>query len=150
MTRTKNELVPILFRYFMVASLMRQEFDEHLNNHSEQAAIGGDPTAIVVSKGWIKMCLWYGMLFVVVEGWRQAQLSDPEIDQLLASPNTELLRRFRNGMFHFQEDQWLPSKLSDFFAPSNKTVDWVRALTKAFRRYLLAEMNRISPPLVAP
>jgi hypothetical protein len=127
----------------MVASLMRQEFDTHLKNPAEQAAIGDDPTAIVVTKGWIKMCLWYGMLFVVVEGWREAQLSDPEIDRLLASPNTELLRRFRNGMFHFQEDQWLPTKLSDFFVPENRTVEWVRALTAEFRRYLLSEMQKI-------
>jgi hypothetical protein len=29
MARTKEELVPILFRYFMAASLMSQEFDKH-------------------------------------------------------------------------------------------------------------------------
>src|ERR1035438_1862649 len=110
MVRTKQQMVPVLFRYFMAASLMRQEFDEHLRNEEEQAALGDDPAAFLVSKGGLKMCLWYGMLFVVVEGWREAKLSDPEVDRLLASPNTELLRRFRNGMFHFQKDQWLTTK----------------------------------------
>jgi hypothetical protein len=57
----------------------------------------------------------------------EAKLTDPEVDRLLASPNTDLLRRFRNGMLHFQADRWLPNKLSDFFVPANKTVEWVRA-----------------------
>jgi hypothetical protein len=63
---------------------------------------------------------------------------------LLASPNTELLRVFRNGMFHFQEDHWLPKKFSDFFEPKNKTVEWVRSLTTELRRSLLAEMKKVS------
>jgi len=82
------------------------------------------------------------MLYVVVEGWQDADLSDPEVDRLLASPNTNLLKRFRNGMFHFQKDQWLPTKLSDFFDPANKTVEWVRTLTTELRRYLMAEMQK--------
>jgi len=90
------------------------------------------------------MCLWYGMLYVMVEGWQKAKLSDPEVDILLASRNTELLRRFRNGMFHFQTDHWLPKKFSAFLDPKNKTVEWVRNLTAGFRRSLMAEMNKIN------
>ena len=47
-------------------------------------------------------------------------------------------------MFHFQKDQWLPAKLSDFFVPANKTVEWVRTLTAELRRYLMTEMEKIS------
>jgi hypothetical protein len=72
-------------------------------------------TAFLFSKAGLKMCLWYGMLYVVIEGWRKAKLSDPEVDTLLASPNTKLLWLFRNGMFHFQTDHWLPKKFADFF-----------------------------------
>jgi hypothetical protein len=127
----------------MAASLMRQEFDEHLREPEAKASIEDNPMAFLISKAGLKMCLWYGMLFVVIEGWQEAKLSDPEVDRLLSSPNTELLRRFRNGMFHFQKERWLPTKFSDFFVPTNKTVEWVRALTAEFRRYLLAEMQKI-------
>lgn len=139
-----NSQIPILFRYSMAASLMRQDFDKHLADPKDMALVGDDPMKFLVSKAGLKMCLWYGMLFVVIEGWREAKLSDPEVDRLLSSPNTELLRRFRNGMFHFQKDRWLPPKLSDFFVPTNKTVEWVRALTAELRRYLIAEMRKIS------
>jgi hypothetical protein len=141
---TKEKLVPILFRYFMAASLMSQEFYKHLGDPKDTAEHGGDPMAFMVSKAGLKMCLWYGMLYVVVEGWKESGLSDPEVDRLVASPNTELLRRFRNGMFHFQTDYWLPTKFSDFFVPQNNTVEWVRTLTTELRRCLMAEMNQIS------
>jgi hypothetical protein len=151
MASPKEELVPILFRYFMAASLMSQEFENHLLKDPNDSALhGGDPMKFMISKAGLKMCLWYGMLYVVVEGWQEAELSDPEVDRLLASPNTELLRRFRNGMFHFQKDHWLPKKFSDFFEPKNKTVEWVRALTAELRRALMAEMKKIGAQPATP
>jgi hypothetical protein len=143
--RTKEELVPILFRYFMAADLMSQEFDEHLTRDPNDSALhDGNPMAFLVSKAGLKMCLWYAMLYVVVDGWRLCKLSDPEVDELLKSPNVKLLKQFRDGMFHFQPGQWLPKKLSGFFEPKNKTVEWVRALTTDLRRSLLAEMKNIT------
>lgn len=142
--KSKDELIPILFRYFMAASLMSQEFYQHLGDPKDRPNPNDNPAAFLIGKAGLKMCLWYGMLFVVVEGWREAQLSDREIDRLLASPNVEFLRRFRNGMFHFQSDGWLPDKFNEFFDPKNGTVDWVRSLTTELRRFLLSEMSRIS------
>ena len=90
------------------------------------------------------------MLYVVVEGWQEAQLSDPEVDRLLASPNVEFLRRFRNGMFPFQKDQWLSTKLSDFMSPKLGSVDWVVSLTDELRRFLMAEMNKLGRTPATP
>jgi hypothetical protein len=90
-----NSQIPILFRYFMVASLMRQEFDKHITDPEDIALVDNDPMKFWVSKAGLKMCLWYGMLYVVIEGWQDANLTDPEIDRLLSSPNTKLLKRFR-------------------------------------------------------
>ena len=39
------------------------------------------------------MGLWYGTLYVVAEGWQALGLHDKQLDELLTSPNTELLRR---------------------------------------------------------
>ena len=139
-------MVPTLFRYFMAASLMRGDFDRHLKTLKGDE----DVTRFMSSKSFIYMCLWYGMLYVVIEGWREADLSDPEVDRLLASPNVDFLRKFRNGMFHFQQDTWLSQKLHDFIKPQHGTVDWVISLTSKFRRFLLTEMKRISPPPSTP
>jgi len=149
-SKSKDRLIPILFRYFMAASLMSQEFYRHLADPKDAALHRGDGMAFMVSKAGLKMCLWYGMLYVVIEGWHEVGLSDPEVDRLLTSPNTKRLKQFRNGMFHFQKDHWLPAKFADFFVPANQTVDWVLALTGELRRYLTAEMNRISSKPAAP
>jgi hypothetical protein len=53
-------------------------------------------------------------------------------------------------MFHFQKDQWLSPKLSDFMDPKLGSVDWVRSLTSEFRRFLMAEMDRISAKPAIP
>ena len=50
------------------------------------------------------MSLWYGGLYVVIEGWKELGLSDPHVDDLLRSSNVELLKRYRHGTFHFQRD----------------------------------------------
>ena len=85
------------------------------------------------------MTYWYGGLYVVIEGWRAPELHDPEVDELLDSPNTGLLKRFRNGAFHFQQ-KWLDARISEFMG-SPDSVPWVRRLTAAFRRHLMAAMK---------
>ena len=57
---------------------MRQEFDKHLADPAEKALVGDDPMQFLVSKAGLKMCLWYGMLCVVIEGWQDAKLSNIE------------------------------------------------------------------------
>jgi hypothetical protein len=143
MAPKKDQIIPILFRYYMAASLMRQDFDKHMRDPKQKALIGDDPMMFMVSKCGLVMCLWYGMLYVVIEGWQEAKLADPEIDRLLTSPNVPLLKRFRNGMFHFQQERWLSLKLSDFCGSPDSVV-WVRALTNELHRYFMAEMKRIS------
>src|SRR5689334_9532882 len=134
MPKTKDQLIPYLHKYFMTASLMAQEFDRHLADPKQHkfrdAAEEG--MMFLVSKAGLKMALWYGSLYVVVEGWHEIGMSDPEVDQLLKSPNTKLLKGVRNSVFHFQK-YWLDDRLAKFFA-STDSVAWVRALTEALRR----------------
>ena len=48
MTLTEErKMVPILFRYFMAASLMRQEFDEHLRDPNAEAEIHDNPDGLL-------------------------------------------------------------------------------------------------------
>ncbi len=86
------------------------------------------------------MSHWYGSLYVVVEGWVELGLQDPIVDTLLQSPNVELLRRFRNGTFHFQRKYW-DQRFVDFWDESQGTVDWVANLNEAFGSYFLREFK---------
>jgi hypothetical protein len=40
----------------------------------------------------IFMSYWYGSLYVVVEGWRELNETDPKVDPLISSPDVDRLK----------------------------------------------------------
>ncbi len=55
------------------------------------------------------MAYWYGGLFAVTEGWKELGFHDDEIVQLLSQEDkVDILRRYRNGAFHFQRSYFDP------------------------------------------
>jgi hypothetical protein len=124
-----------LYRYFIWADRLREYFER---------AIPKDLRTSVEST-WANdyglfMAHWYGALYVVVEGWKNMALEDAVINKLLESPNVELLKRFRNGAFHFQKE-YLDHRFVDFWNDSKQTVPWVRQLNNAFSQFFLKEMS---------
>jgi hypothetical protein len=117
-----------LHRYFIWANRMRTHFDEVLSK--------GAPVGTREIECLLYMSYWYGGIYVVVEGWRELKLTDPIIDTLLQSPNVQLLRRYRNGTFHFQR-KYLDERFTDLFAKGTDAVAWVRDLNTEFGRYFL-------------
>jgi len=132
----------------MAMSLARSEFNKHLKDpkgHPDEARVADDQLGMefLFSKAGIMMSYWYGMLYVVIDGWKQTGLVDAGIDEMIKSPGKrkELLD-FRNGLFHFQKDL-LPAKQQSLFA-DRTFVQWVIALSDAFRERLIVEMRRIT------
>ena len=82
------------------------------------------------------MSYWYGGLYVVIEGWRELELTDESVDRLLESPNVDLLRRFRNGTYHFQK-QYFDSRFLDLIVEGENVVQWVRGVREAFSQFFL-------------
>jgi hypothetical protein len=72
----------------------------------------------------------------VIEGWGDLDLHDDEIDGLLESPNVDLLRRYRNGVFHFQREYY-DERFVGLIRDGEDVVTWVRDLNSAFGRYFL-------------
>ena len=83
------------------------------------------------------MSYWYAGLFVVVEGWKTLELHDSNLDRLLSSPNVGLLKRFRNAVFHYQEN-FLDQRLMDMVHEGQNAEAWVGELDREFRRYFQA------------
>jgi hypothetical protein len=88
------------------------------------------------------MSYWYGGLYVVIEGWKDHSLSDSIIDELLKSPNVDLLKRYRNGVFHFQRD-YFDERFTKFMDEGLDAVTWVRSLNEEFGRYFLKQNRGI-------
>jgi len=54
---------------------------------------------------WMFMCLWYGVLFTVLESLREIKVDVPEIQKDI-NQMFPILKRFRNAVFHVQKDYW--------------------------------------------
>ncbi len=121
MTRNNEELLS-LHRYYIWANRMRTHFDEIL-------ASGTSATGQGEIESVLYMSYWYGGLYVVVEGWKELGLTDAAVDRLLESPNVDLLRRYRNGVFHFQR-QYNDQRFMEFITQGTDVVPWVRNLNQ--------------------
>jgi hypothetical protein len=67
---------------------------------------------------------WYAALYVVVEGWTELGLSDETASALLTSPYVADLRRYRNGVFHFQRQYW-DERRKELLGGGAESAAWV-------------------------
>ena len=128
---TKIELFT-LHKYFLNASLMKHELDLILKN----------PTADKNSSNpnvWSYISLWYGCLRVVIEGWKDLNLTDPLVDPLLIDEKITLLNGFRNDTFHFKPDY--VSKRSIALLDDKDFVKWIRDLHDPLGHSILVQLK---------
>lgn len=118
-----------LHRYFIWADRMRVHFNQILRTKDTMSKHDYD------LQTFLYISYWYGGMYVVIEGWRDLGLSDPKIDNLLSSLNVGLLKRYRNGAFHFQRD-YFDQRFIEFMKKED-TVAWIHELRKQFSRFFL-------------
>lgn len=132
-----------LHRYFLAASTMKTDYERRARDYG----IALSPDHDDWNQQWVYLCLWYATLFVVAEEWVKDQaLCDNEVDSLLDAEHMDLLRRFRNGVFHFQP-KYYDSRLTDFVSAGAESAVWVRQLHSSLGRSILAKLNELSPNL---
>ena len=81
---------------------------------------------------------WLASLYVVAEGWQEIGMPDPVISDLIAKYDDyyQLMRRFRNGVYHFQHKP-MTEKLTDFLGAKSEGTLWAEALLFEFKRFLV-------------
>ena len=129
--------IPAQSRYFIWANKFRTHFDQVIGS---SAMIETNPLLWFADEAGLFLSYWYAALYVVIEGWRETGFRDSEIDALLSSPNVEYLRKYRNGVCHFQP-KYLDSRFLEM-ASSSDSVQWVRTLNRAFGRFFLEAAKR--------
>jgi hypothetical protein len=119
-------------RYLSWADLVRSAHNAEFRKGSDEQA-----TATVWGPEFAWMAYWYSSLFVVIEAYESIGWGDPIVDTLLEHPGDyrNLLRRFRNGIFHYQSDL-VDSRLLDLLNTGEDHVIWVHALHEEFKRLL--------------
>jgi len=129
---TKSEFMTF-HKYFIHADRMRVLFEAELQKKQ------GKPRTNIDVEEMMFLVLWYGCLYVVVEGWQTLKLSDPKIDHLLKSKNVGLLKGCRHDTFHFQR-KYLSNRTLRFIDEKG-TPSWVRELTSEFGNWFLRELK---------
>ncbi|MBN2565834.1 MAG: hypothetical protein JXB46_08990 [Candidatus Eisenbacteria bacterium] len=128
-------------RYLHWADLHRRRFHEFL---SESEPVEDDPAS---REQYVALeAAWYATLWVVVEGWREVPLADPGVEEVLDSAPRyqEQLRRFRNGVFHFQP-KLLNPRLTDF--SGRGPFLWTYLLHSEFCRFYWLLFDNLPPGL---
>jgi hypothetical protein len=128
-----------LHRYWIWANRMRKHFDDHLGKEKKKK----DEFRKKIGMGFeefMYMSLWYALLYVVIEGWKRLGLVDTEIDRLLHSLNVNLLKRYRNGVFHYQKG-YIDERFIGFIRDGKNCVSWVRELNTQLGRFFLMYFN---------
>ncbi len=134
--RMDAEVLITFARYLSWADLVRtaheMEFRKRIKSGAAEPMWGPE-------FAW--MSYWYSSLYVVIEAYDIIGLTDPVIDALLAHPAgyKDLLRRYRNGIFHYQVDL-IDSRLLDLLNAGEEHVIWVYALHYEFNRLLRTEI----------
>lgn len=129
-------LTPVntLHRYYLNANRMRTHFDKTLENKSNKSK------HIFEIESRMYMELWYGLLYVVIEGWEELKLHDSKIDPLLSSNNKHLLKGVRHSVFHYQKEY--NEKRFNKFCKESTTVEWVRTLNQELGRWFLDYLRK--------
>lgn len=83
-----------------------------------------------------RISVWYSLLYVVIEGYRDLKQNFQPLDDVLAKEDyVNLLRLFRNATFHYQEDP-LSEKLLGFLAKPD-SESWIRSLDQQLQAFFM-------------
>jgi hypothetical protein len=88
------------------------------------------------------MCYWYASLYVTIEAYEAIGVRGPVIEALLTHPGgyRDLLRRFRNGVFHFQENS-TDLRLLSLLNTGEEGAMWLQAIHGEFKRHLQEQID---------
>src|SRR3990167_9866665 len=139
MPQTSQKLTPeiiTLHRYFIWADRMKVHFDTVLKNLSSRPKDGNFLTKKEGIETFMYMSLWYGMLYVLIEGWFKLDLHDEKIDFLLQSENVKLLKTYRHGVFHFHKEYY-DQKFLKLMGDGQDIANWSRDLRDEFSRWFI-------------
>ena len=128
-------------RYLYWADLHKRYFDEWME---ADHYVGTDQNKW---EFFALMSSWSASLWVVIEGWEKLSLSDPSVDELIevAPRYVDLLRRYRNGVCHYQPNL-IESRFLDFLGEGEGSVFWTHLLHDAFCHYYLELIDSMPLP----
>src|SRR3990172_13444272 len=126
-----------LYRYVFWADTLRAQFEAihardrpELERRLQTNQITFEPKLL---ESEMYICLWFGVLYVVIEGWPKLRLNEPRITKLLRNRFKDLLRNFRHATFH--PDDYDDARIQALVATGQESIDWARQVTLEFKSF---------------
>lgn len=130
-----------LYNHWFIADCVRIAIEARIEEKSAEAKFlqGLPPSfaeiALKASK-FNRIMVWYALLYVVIEGYRELKTPYALLDEILAEGEYEsLLRRFRNATFHYQENPF-SAKLFEFLEKP-ESEDWIQRLNRQLEAFFV-------------
>lgn len=138
----QDQNVAVWARYLSWSDVHRRRFDDYIQEDGPNT--GPDH----VLRFFLHIGQWYASLWVVVEGWQTLGFEDHLVSALLANPKgySDLLRRCRNGVYHFQPDFIEPKMAAILSRP--ESIRWCHALHQEFNRWFWQYPEQLAPDAV--
>ncbi len=142
----QRALLVSLYKKFVWADALRREYERYeardrdfMRSGLENKAVGSFEEAFEAD---MYLCLWFSVLYVVIEGWPLLRLKNEKLKPLLRSPTRNLLKDFRDATFH--PTDWRDERFDELVNLGKASFEWVVAVTDAFREFFepLAQMDR--------
>jgi len=129
-----------LHRHFLAADAVKQFLFVALPVDPKTSRLRDDiMEAASMWSGMLRLQVFYALMYVVVEGYRELGCHDPKVDSLLVQAHfVDGFRRFRNANFHFQEDPISPKLLE--FLTAEGSEKWAHDLYAALKAFFEKEL----------
>ena len=133
-----NEELMILHRHWMWANICRISFDkELLKIKNQDQTLDINPTRFFADRVGAFMCMWYGLLYSVLEEILNRKLSIQGLE--CSGEIINELRLFRNAVFHPQKKYWTDKIFK--LIEKNDSATRIREIHSALGSFLYEEIN---------
>jgi hypothetical protein len=126
-----------LYRYVLWADILSVNFDIALARDRQELVYRLQTKQIIFNPKLLEtdmyICLWLGVLYIVVEGWPALKINQPQITDLLRSPLKDDLRNFRNVVFH--PEDYDDARMQALIDKGQESIDWARKVTLAYKLF---------------
>ena len=142
-----------LHRYWIASSRMRDFFNAEIKDKRKEYQslinLSEDEKTLAsyllfLDDFFILKSYWYASLYVVIEGYKELQIKNDNVQKLWNEDFINKLRLFRNGTFHYQKDIF--SEIISNTDDTDEFVKWIHAINHELGRALVQEMTKYIPP----
>lgn len=132
------EKLVALHKYWINANAIKQVVMTKIGGDSSNLPDEIGQLAEIYSS-FARLSVLYGLIYVVIEGYKELKYTNEQIDTLLAQDDfVDALRLFRNATFHYQKKPISEKALK--FLELEESEIWIRELHIAFKLFFEKEL----------